>query len=82
MEERGDHKKEEVADTAEAEKMEKGEDSVRNHSRGRRRYCTVTIYCTVGGVRRRQCSAVTEKIEKGGENIEEEEDSAGTMKVE
>ncbi len=47
----------------------------RNHRRGRRR-----CWSNKGGVRSRQCSAGTE-MEKGGEIIEEGEDSAGTMKV-
>ncbi len=49
----------------------------RNHGRGRRR-----CWNNEGGVRRRQCSAGTEKMEKGGEIVEEGEDGAGTMKVE
>ncbi len=61
-------------------KMEVGgedEEKRRNHRRERRRY-----WNNEGGVRRRQCSARTEKMEKGGEIIEEGEGSAGTKKVE
>ncbi len=67
----------EAGDTAEAEKMQKGEDSGRYHRIGRRR-----CQYNKGGVRRIQCSAGTEKMEKGGEIIAEGEDDAGTIKAE